>query len=280
MSEFSSFRSDAWRGSVHRAWLAPLAELDSWLTGNPGSRVVDKPARQVRRVETPQGVVFVKIIRLPSEQEQPGKRLLGIIKWYCRPSRALAVFAITKSLLEQGIGCPEPILAARRRSSLGWPEDVFISREVLYPTILQLLSETDDPAGQQTILAHAARGIAQLHTARFIHGDCIPGNICLSPEGKLIFLDNDRTCRTSPFRSHRARFKNLVQLLARLPQGSQREENIDHFLETYRQHAGVDIAMTPAQQAQLARQTQARLAHLAHKRALWEAKHKATGLGK
>ncbi|MGI5922662.1 MAG: hypothetical protein GX945_01615 [Lentisphaerae bacterium] len=264
---YCSYRSGDWRGIVHPYWQSSLSDLDRWLDDNPGTKVVAKKARSVTRVETPNGVIYVKILHRLQERGSAWKMLISGIKWLLRPSRAIDTFWITDAMLDKGILCPEPILAARRRNALGWPEDVFICREVPYPSLLSLLNAADDASARDAMLVNAAQGIAALHNQGFIHGDCIPGNLCLAPDQSIFFLDNDRSSRMLPLGKRRARLANVVQFLARLPLSMQQNDVFALFLDSYRQASATICPIGAGAMNRLTRKLQRRLALLAEKRA-------------
>ena len=123
---------------------------------------------------------------------------------------ALKLLETHKALLSAGIGCGEPLLAAiSEDASLNYPQ-LFVYKEVPYPNISQWLKNA---SAEEAIRIYdmAAEAIATLHNARFVHGDCIPGNICLSDDWRPFFIDNDRTARSlfilRPWQERR----NLVQ---------------------------------------------------------------------
>jgi len=267
MSSIQPYRSGNWRGIIDPQWQEPLSDLDQWLRDHPGAKVVAKKSRTVSRVETPNGVIYVKIIHRLQERGSAWKMLFAGIKWLFRPSRAIATFQITDAMLDKGIGCPEPILAARRRNALGWPEDVFICREVPYPTLLSLFNTTDNIPSRDALLANAAHGIAALHNQGFIHGDCIPGNLCLAPDQSLCFLDNDRTQPMPLMLRRRARLNNVVQFLSRLPPNTQQGDVFTLFLDSYRQNSATTCPISSMCLSRLAHILQHRLALLAEKRA-------------
>lgn len=264
---YCSFQSRQWRGWIQSCWQQPLADLDAWLAANPGTVLVAKRTRRVFRANTAQGVVYVKVIRHLQESNSLFKKVLAAVKWYCRSSRAVGVLNISNAMLARGIGCPEPVLAARRRNAAGWPEDIFISREVEYPSVLALLHQQSDGKRQEDILVSAARGIAKLHNRGFVHGDCIPGNICQAPDGALCFLDNDRTRITPVFGAEGARLNNLIQFLARLPAIANRERLVATFLQAYAEANGEEAMFGTKQKDRLMRKLETRLALLAAKRA-------------
>ncbi|HOG50829.1 MAG TPA: hypothetical protein PKY10_09580, partial [Lentisphaeria bacterium] len=178
----------------------------------------------------------------------------------------IAVFKITSAMLDKGIGCPEPILAARRRNAFGWPEDVFICREVPYPSLFSQLNAADHAPARDAIIANAAQGIAALHNKGFIHGDCIPGNLCLAPDQSIFFLDNDRTCPMPLLGKRRFRLANVIQFLARLPLPMQQNDVFALFLDSYRQASAGTCPIDAGAMNRLARKLQHRLARLAERR--------------
>lgn len=267
MSSNQPYRSGNWRGIIDPQWQKALADLDQWLRDHPGVNVVDKKSRTVSRMETPDGAVYVKIIHRLQERGSALKMFVSGIKWLLRPSRAIATFRITDAMLKKGIGCPKPILAARRRNALGWPEDVFICSEVPYPSIFSLLDDAGEASARDSIITSAAQGIAALHNQGFIHGDCIPGNLCLAPDQSIFFLDNDRTGSMPPLGKRHARLANVVQFLARLPLPTQQNEVFELFLDSYRRDSAATCPIDSGDMTKLARKLQSRQVLLAEKRA-------------
>ena len=263
MTVFHPYRSGNWRGVVHHQWQEPLQNLDQWLRDNPGTTVIAKKARTVSRVETPNGVLYVKVLHRLQEKGPAWKMLLTGSKWFLRPSRAIAVFKITSAMLDKGIGCPEPVLAARRRNAIGWPEDIFICREVPYPTLLSLFYTADKIPARDALIANAAHGIAALHNQGFIHGDCIPLNLCLAPDQSISFLDNDRTHTMPSLRKTYARFSNIIQFLSRLPFHLQHDGIFALFCDNYQRNCVTSLQLTNRQQRILMKMVLRRLDDLA-----------------
>lgn len=232
MWEYFAFRSQGWKGLGAADWLAQLKPLQEWLSQNPGEVIVHLPNREVRKVHTPQGVLYVKLLNAGGSLGGV-KGALTAIKWALRPSRAIAILRISQELLDAGFQCPIPIVAARRRSTNGWPQDIFISLDCPGVPLTRLLPNMQ-PNEIQSLLATVASEIARLHQAGFVHGDCIPGNIAISPSGKVIFFDHDRTCRAPQSRllRHQQR-RNLVQFGYRLMQLLQDRRYVEYFLARY-----------------------------------------------
>ena len=208
MNELRFISNDGWRGLVaDEDWCQEFHCLDQWLQAHPGEAVVTHPSREVRRIETPQGVVYLKYMRALTDAGMHGREFFSWAKWVFRPSRALATWRISQHLLTAGFACPVPVLAVRRRLH-GYPHDIFIAHEVPRPNLW------DEPgmAPEELALLLAAE-TARLHDAGFAHGDFILRNLCLNPSTQhLILLDNDRTWRPlPPIRLHYQR-RNLDQM--------------------------------------------------------------------
>ena len=203
------YRSDAWRGRVLAAWQDVFARLDDWLEV-PGEVVVSYDSRQVQRRETANGTVYLKRIWALTDAGIHGSDWFSALKWIGRPSRALACWRISRQLLAAGFRCAEPVLAARRRNCFGYPEDLIVTAAVPWPTLEAVLAAKKADDGRD-IVALAARQLREFHKAGFVHGDCILRNICLDGDGRLVYLDNDRTKRPGPLNLFCSWKRNLAQ---------------------------------------------------------------------
>ena len=234
MGESVHFHSvDGWRGLVaDELWRREFDDLDRWLRDHPGKTVVSYPSREVRRVETPHGVVYLKYIRALTDAGLAGREWFSWLKWVCRPSRALATWRISQRLLDAGFDCPAPVLAARRRLR-GYPHDLFVAREIPLPNLW------DAPGDATELVRTLAAETARFHAAGFAHGDYILRNLCLNPAtGQLVFLDNDRTWRPlPPFRAHYQK-RNLAQLSYSLLRRFEDLEVPRAFLKGYQKLTG------------------------------------------
>ena len=226
MTEYQPFEFSHWHG-VSRAFFAvPGGDLDAWL----GALEAQAGRKCKSRWIAPPGEGcpwFVKVLTAASEHDSLWNRL----KWRMRPSRMLHTWQISQDLQASGFVCPDSQLAARKRTwrPFGWPTDVL----VMSPIGGQPVSELLHRKPPQEILSAIANELARFHAAGFVHGDCIAGNLFLQTDGRLAFIDNDRTMRTS-FWDCTARIRrNLVQfgfhlLLDNLASRTQLE---DFFLE-------------------------------------------------
>ena len=198
---------DGWNGLVaDELWQQEFYRLDEWQDGHPGTTVVSYPSREVRRVETPLGVIYLKYIRALTDAGLTGSEWLSWAKWVFRPSRALATWRISQKLLAEGFACPVPVLAVRRRQH-GYPNDLFISLEISRPNLW------DEPGDAPELASILAKETARFHDAGFAHGDFILRNLCLNPSTRhLIFLDNDRTWHPLPGIRGHYQHRNLAQM--------------------------------------------------------------------
>ena len=199
---------NGWDGYVSdEAWQEEFRDLDAWLKVHPGTTIVAYPSREVRRVETPMGVVYLKYIRALTDAGLTGHEWLSWAKWVFRPSRALATWRISQKLLAEGFACPVPVLAVRRRQH-GYPNDLFVSLEIPRPNLWDEPGDSPDE-----LIRILAAETARFHEAGFAHGDFILRNLCLNPSTRhLVFLDNDRTWRPMPgLRGHYQK-RNLAQM--------------------------------------------------------------------
>lgn len=237
MTLYSPYHSKGWHGRIANGWQSLLGDIDRWLALNPGESVVDFPSRQVRRVETPAGVVYVKMLRSGGDA-RGSRRLLANLKWLVRPSRALAILRVSQSLLAEGFICPVPILAARRRAPSGWPTDLFISLECRGTNLAQRLSAAGGAEESHDVLAMTAREMRRFHQAGFVHGDCTPYNLAFTAEERLILFDNDRTVRSPAWLRRHLQERSLANLGLRLTQLAQSSAPFRTFLDHYADSAG------------------------------------------
>ena len=253
-SDIFYFSGDGWKGLIaDEIWHQETFQgIDRWLEANPGKTVVSYPSREVRRVETPHGVIYLKYIRALTDAGLAGRDWFSWLKWVCRPSRALATWRISQRLLAEGFACPVPVMAMRRRRR-GYPHDLFVSLEVPRPNLW------DEPGDVTELVRILAEETARFHAAGFAHGDYILRNLCLNPATRhLVFLDNDRTWRPlPPFRRHYQR-RNLAQMAYSLLRRFEAIEVPRAFLREYR-----DLVPSLSEQAaaKILRGAETRLAH-------------------
>ena len=208
MKAEEKFHCGGWRGFCKPECRNDFTSLDAWLTAPPGECVVYYPCREVRRLKLQSGgVAYAKIIRALTDAGLQHREWFSWCKWVFRPSRAIATWRISVKLREAGFGCPEPLLAVRRRDC-GYPTDIFVAAEVPFPDLWQ-----DDSLSPELLAQFLGGGLADFHRAGFAHGDCILRNLCREPESnRIVYLDNDRTWQPpAPVRRH-YQMRNLAQM--------------------------------------------------------------------
>ncbi|MBR6471339.1 MAG: hypothetical protein IKS83_06050 [Victivallales bacterium] len=204
MNDYQPFSSGAWQGVHLGDFSLPSDPLDHWLEQIHASACRRYPSRCIA-APTEDFPWYVKILWGASDHDT----WLNRLKWRLRPSRMLQTWRISMALEEAGFLCPKIQLAARRRAwwPLGWPTDLLI----MAPIAGRQLSSTITQENATEVLPQVAAELARFHAAGFAHGDCIPGNLFLQDNGKLAFIDNDRTMHTR-FGNRTARIRrNLVQ---------------------------------------------------------------------
>ena len=229
--------NEGWRGLVREDWAdfaAGHTGLCGWLDAQPGRRVVSHASRTVDRLETARGVIFAKHFLSGSDRNSLWSR----IKWILRPSRAIHLVKIGEELEAAGFTVPENVLAVRRRSALGWPEDIHLSVECPMQTVrfrlrdLKLAGHGPSSDEVRTLLQWSAANLVRLHRQGFVHGDCLPCNFCADQDFMLL-LDNDRTTGGHGPRFSRAKRRNLEQCARYLAFSLGSPENARHFLACY-----------------------------------------------
>lgn len=241
MQCYLSFNAEGWKGQVLAGWEDVFTGFDGWLASSVDECVVNLPSRKVWRSDTPKGALFVKVIYRASEAQGPARQAFASLKWMLRPSRARAILRVSKAMLDAGFECPVPVLAVRRRSATGWPTDVFVSAECRDTNLCDQLPAL--PREEiKALLARVAIELNRFHRAGFVHGDCIPANLAMNAQGRLVFFDNDRTVRYSWLRERYAQRRNLIQLGYRLTRQLGDISYFERFLYAYIEAAEVASA--------------------------------------
>ena len=230
-----TFHSHGWRGlAADEEWAALFSDLDRWLKRNPGEMVVHYDSRDVRRIQTPKGVVYLKDIRALTDAGYHFRDIFSWCKWVFRRSRARDAWEASQDLARKGFLCPKPLLAVRRRRGLV-PRDLFITQELPLPNLWDALPKGMTPTGLAELLALE---IHRLHKAGFAHGDCIPRNLCYDEHTRRIaYLDNDRTWSPPPLVLQFQQQRNLAQMAYSLLKRFGEATSL-FFLECYAKKAG------------------------------------------
>ena len=199
--EFTPYHINRWNGLISSE--LSNQDLEPEKLAVLGETIVNKPNRMVRRIDLEGTTVYAKWF-VPTK---------SFLKRLFRKPLAFRLLETHKALLSAGIGCAEPLLAAICDEPTQILPQLFVYKEVPYPNISQRLKNASTDEATR-IYDTAAEAIATLHKAGFVHGDCLPGNICLSDDNHAFFIDNDRTSRSFPFIRKRQERRNLVQFCA------------------------------------------------------------------
>ena len=133
--DFLPFHSHGWNGVVADAhWASLFGHFDQWLASHPGEMVVHYDSRDVRKIPTDLGTVYLKDIRALTDAGYHGRDFFSWGKWVFRGSRARETWDASMDLLHRGFLCPQPILAVRKRTGL-IPRDIFVSLELPLPNL-------------------------------------------------------------------------------------------------------------------------------------------------
>lgn len=213
MDGWRRFENNGWRG-CRTADFVPPADFDVWLAELLHTARLRYPSRVIAPCTLDNGVrTFVKVLYGLGDNIHAWKNAL---KWRFRTSRAMHVAAVSADMAAAGVRCAEVLLAARRRTCgpWGWPTDLIVTREAPGAHLRRLLdSNAQDAERRALFLRGAARAVAQLHAAGFVHGDCQPGNVFLDENAAVCsFIDNDRTAHSCRFIRRRQEMRNVVQM--------------------------------------------------------------------
>lgn len=229
------FQSRGWKGyAADEKWAKFFSDLDNWLAHHPGKLIVSHDCRDVRRVETSLGVVYIKDIRALTDAGMHFRDIFSWCKWVFRGSRAIETWNASQALLRRGFLCPKPVLAVRKRRGI-IPRDLFISEELPLPNLWDFLPTGMTPHRLAEMLAVE---IQRLHRAGFAHGDCILRNLCYDETKRSIaYLDNDRTWVPPAAVRQFQQQRNLAQMTYSLLKRFGDKISL-HFLECYAKRAG------------------------------------------
>lgn len=230
------YRYQRWKGLIQRDWAAqfpvnqdPLA----WMTSLTYERTRYRLSRQIYRVHTHDGTVYLKVILGLNERSmQPNRPLMDRLKWQFRPSRALTTFRVSQAMLAHDIWCPAPLLAAREyRGSES--RDIFVAEAIDLPGLGVRLAQATDDVSRIAMVRSVAPHIAKLHAERFLHGDLLPNNLHVTDDlQRVYFMDNDRTRRWPCALPWLVLRRNLAQLCFRLLR-HQGQDVTRAFLQAY-----------------------------------------------
>ena len=249
---YRHFEAAGWRGVLRDGaswWIGadPIVRL----AGLPNEPIKDQPGVRTLRAQAPDGAVYVRHMTALKARRSGRVAMSERFKWWSRPSRALRTMRVHLALAEAGIPVAGVVLAARRRTGLN-VEDLLITDEVDGVDFRVRCKAEDDAETEADLLRRAGRAIAELHRAGFAHGDLIPGNMIIAADGRIVFIDNERTGRPMPSRAGALRRLNLAQMVSRLmprtPYWMMRA-----FFDAYYDTLGLDDRARRAEQSMIVR---------------------------
>ena len=212
--QFIEVSSNGWRGWKCIDCADEFSDIDAWLDADGKDVVLETPCRTVARHSfrlNGQDVrVYSKLMRAQNDGALAKNELFSLVKWAFGPSRAITILKNTSRMIELGHSCPKPLFAARRKVKSGHHLNLIVTMEVTAPTVESIVLAPDLEAAKNAVQA-AGRDLAKLHADKFLHGDYLPRNTCLE-DGRIVFLDNDKTSHW-PF----------------MPPFSQRRRNLEQF---------------------------------------------------
>ncbi|MBO4345317.1 MAG: phosphotransferase [Victivallales bacterium] len=224
------FKSGGWSGIAAEEFAKYLPSLESILAD--GTIIVNKPDRIVRRLDLDGASFFAKSFLKP-------KRLDDRLKRAIRKPIPFKLWRIHDEMLAKGVGCPRPMVAATDNGGT----QLFICTAISFPRSCDLIRRVS-LEGLPGVFTKAAHAIAKLHRAGFIHGDALPGNICLDDDGSAAFIDNDRTSHIPPLFGGVARRRNLVQFCAHT--FFREEIDIEHYTLFFVEYMKEYVNVTPS----------------------------------
>ena len=236
-------------------WIELVAE-DSTIIHEPeyyyrkGSEVVRYKNRVVFRLAEEDGDVLYSKWFYPQKTGLL-KKLENGIKRIFRGPRVRHIYAMHNDLLAAGFGCAEPVLAAWRGDDY---TELFVSKEICATPVHNIIRE-DQEARILNILKSVAEDLKRLHQAGFVHGDAIPGNISIDQEGKVFYLDNDRTMHC---RSRHQAFRNVIQFCSHLSFYCSLPNAEQYFIENY--------GVSPSEKSDIVTAVEKRIAEIAKER--------------
>ena len=203
------YASHEWGGYVLEEWQSLFPGIDDWLA-SPGQLVLDSPCRRIARHDTPKGIVYSKLMWAQNDGAVKKKEIFAWLKWTLGPQRALQIWIVSRKMLQCGHLCAEPVLAVRKYFAAANLRhlNLLVTKEVTSPTLEKIVLSGGKAAEDAVVVAGEC--LALLHADRFLHGDYLPRNACLQ-NGKIVFLDNDKTSHWNIIPPFFLRQRNLDQ---------------------------------------------------------------------
>lgn len=238
-TQYIGFRASGWRGYACVEWRQALVGGDPLATAEsqPHELLRERASARTLRVRTDRGVVYVKHLTGAKNYDNPWRDWYSRWKWLVRPSRSRRVLWTCLRMEHAGLSVPRVVLAARRRR--GWGvEDLLVSEAVEGQSLQAMILRAESWSQKSAWIAKAGEATAKLHGAGFLHGDLLPGNLIVTPAGRIVFCDNDRTLWFSRLLPLFLKRRNLAQMAFRLV-AMEGEQGGRAYLEAYFDAAGL-----------------------------------------
>ncbi|MBQ7650778.1 MAG: hypothetical protein IJS15_07455 [Victivallales bacterium] len=205
--------SDGWLGWKDEICAEAFIDIDAWLADDGKQIVLETLCRTIARHPFNLGGeslnVYSKLMRAQNDGALKKKELFSLVKWAFGPSRAITVLKNTSMMIALGHPCPRPLLAVRRKVKSGHHLNLLVTAEVKAPTLESIIVGNGGDEARSAVMA-AGHDLAKLHADSFLHGDYLPRNTCLE-DGRVVFLDNDKTSRWPFMPPFPLRRRNLEQ---------------------------------------------------------------------
>jgi tRNA A-37 threonylcarbamoyl transferase component Bud32 len=188
---------------VHLLEQLHLATLEEAMTFSDGFLVRDAGPRKTYRIETGEGVLFIKL-----HHDVPLKRRFAVMGRNTASPAHIEWDAIGM-LRKTGFDVPEPVAFGETISLLGCPRQSFIvTREVIGPQLDDLLesgfpnpNEVSERAARDQVIYDVAGMIRRFHSTGFYHKDLYCCHLIVTEDprwGRPFFIDLERVDRDFP----------------------------------------------------------------------------------
>ncbi len=211
--QFVKVDARGWRGWVDAKCVDAFSDIDGWLVADGRHVVLETPCRTIAKHPFRLGGndvnVYSKLMCAQNDGALKKNEIFSLMKWALGPSRSIRILKTTSMMISMGHPCPRPLLAVRHRVKSGHHLNLIVTQEITAPTVESVVLNGKPEDVKSAVIA-AGRDLAKLHADRFLHGDYLPRNTCLE-NGRIVFLDNDKTSKwffMPPFSQRR---RNLEQ---------------------------------------------------------------------
>ena len=217
-ADYHRYVEGDWRGFARDDLHQYLADrqIADILSPSRDILVRSRPNRWLFCLTTGRGVLYIKRTAEPGQGAARNMPWLGPL--FRGRSLASATLRISLQMRACGLLVP-PIVLSLCRGSGNETESLVVTDEIEGRSLTECLRSARDTEDRDRRLSRVAGQIAQLHSRRFLHGDLLPGNIIMTRQDEVVFLDNDRTRRWPIVLPGLLRQRNLSQIVFRLRRG-------------------------------------------------------------